>query len=256
MTAPPPLAELTHVRHVFCGRQGGVSRGIYASLNCGYGSGDDKALVAENRARAARSAGLDPAGIVTAYQTHSIRVALVERPWAPEDAPKVDAMVTRTPGVALGVLSADCAPVLLADARARIVGAAHAGWRGALDGVIEATVVAMCEAGAERQRIAAAVGPCIGWASYEVGPDFRDRFLCADDGNARYFAISEGRPGHFRFDLEGYVAARLTLAGVRQAVASGSDTCAETERYFSYRRNTLAGETAYGRNISLIALEG
>ena len=148
MNAPAPLAEIDLVRHAFCGSIGGVSEGIYASLNCGFGSGDDPARVAENRTRAAAQAGVDPAGIVTAYQTHSIRVALVERPWPREESPKVDAMVTRAPGVALGILTADCAPVLFADAEARVVGAAHAGWRGAFDGVLEATIAAMCQQGA------------------------------------------------------------------------------------------------------------
>jgi YfiH family protein len=255
MTAPS-LAEISHIRHAFCGREGGVSEGIFASLNCGFGSGDDRARVAENRARAAARAGIDPAGVVTAFQTHSIRVELVARPWRPEDAPKVDAMVTRTPGIALGVLSADCAPILFADVEARVVGAAHAGWRGALDGVIEATIAALCAEGAAVERLAAAIGPCIGQDSYEVGPEFQARFLAADGNNARFFIPSPGRPGHLRFDLPGYVAMRLAAAGVRRVAPAAHDTCAEAAAYFSYRRNTLAGERTYGRNMSLIALEG
>ena len=256
MTQTAPLLEMDLVRHAFCGRAGGVSEGIFASLNCGFGSGDDPAKVMENRARAAALAGLDPAGIVTAFQTHSIRVALVERPWSRDEAPKVDAMVTRSPGLALGILSADCAPVLFADPEARVVGAAHAGWRGALDGVIEATIEAMREQGAAIERLAAAIGPCIAQPSYEVGPEFRTRFLAADAANDRCFAPAPARPGHFHFDLSGYVAHRLAAAGIRQIMQSRRDTCAEAEAFFSYRRNTLQGEKGYGRNISMIALEG
>jgi YfiH family protein len=256
LTQPAPLAQIDHVRHAFCGRQGGVSEGIFASLNCGFGSGDDPAKVAENRARAGARAGVDPKGIVTAFQTHSVRVALVEQPWMREEAPKVDAMVTRKPGIALGILSADCAPVLFADPTARVIGAAHAGWRGAFDGVIEATIAAMCEQGAEVERLSAAIGPCIAQPSYEVGPEFRQRLHDADAGNERFFRPSAARPGHFHFDLPGYVAHRLSAAGIRQIAESGHDTCAEAETFFSYRRNTLQGQKGYGRNISLIALEG
>jgi polyphenol oxidase len=253
VTQPAPLDEIDLVRHAFCGSRGGVSEGIFASLNCGFGSGDDPAKVAENRARAAAQAGVDPAGVVTAFQTHSIRVALVERPWVREEAPKVDAMVTRRPGVALGILSADCAPVLLADPEARVVGAAHAGWRGALEGVIEATIAAMCRQGAAVARLSAAVGPCIAQPSYEVGPEFRERFRTADAANDCFFRPA-ARAGHFHFDLPGYVAHRLAAAGIRQIAESGHDTCAETEAFFSYRRNALQGHKGYGRNISLIAL--
>jgi polyphenol oxidase len=256
MTVVFPLAEIDRLRHGFFGRGGGVSEGLFASLNCGFGSGDDPARVAENRARAAARTGIDPAGLVTAYQTHSIRVALVEQPWSREAAPQVDAMVTRSPGIALGILTADCAPVLLADPAAGVIGAAHAGWRGAFEGVLEATIEAMQRQGAERHRISAAIGPCIAQASYEVGPEFHERFLAADAGNARFFRPSPGRAGHFRFDLPGYVGARLADAGIRHIEQSGHDTCAEAEEYFSYRRSTLNGEPDYGRNISLIALEG
>jgi polyphenol oxidase len=193
--------------------------------------------------------------LVTAYQVHSQRVALVEQPWARGAAPQVDAMVTAKPGIALGILHADCAPVLFADAEARVVGAAHAGWRGALDGVLEATLAEMQRHGADLSRIAAVIGPCIGQASYEVGPEFRERFLAAGAGNAEFFISSPKRAQHFQFDLEGYAAARLSLAGVRQVEPLGRDTCGESEVFFSYRRRPLDGGKDYGRNISLIALE-
>ncbi|HEY2416893.1 MAG TPA: polyphenol oxidase family protein, partial [Steroidobacteraceae bacterium] len=180
------LRGLPGIRHGFFGRAGGVSEGIYASLNCGFGSGDDGERVAENRARAMRSNDLDPARLVTAWQTHSKRVAIVDRPWARGDTPQVDAMVTRVPGIGLGVLHADCAPVLFADAQARVVGAAHAGWRGAFDGVLEETLSEMQRQGAVLSRISAAIGPCIGQASYEVGPEFRERFIEADAAQARF----------------------------------------------------------------------
>jgi polyphenol oxidase len=250
-----PLARLPGIRHGFFGRQGGVSRGLYASLNCGFGSGDDAALVAENRKRVAATAGLDPASLVTAYQTHSIRVAVVERPWRREEAPEVDAMVTATPGVALGILTADCAPVLFADSEAGIAGAAHAGWRGALDGVLEATLAEMIRLGADRARIAAAIGPCIAQASYEIGPEFCARFLSGTQANARFFRPSESRPGHFHFDLPGYVADRLRRAGIAGIAATGGDSCGQADDFFSYRRATLEGGKDYGRNLSIIALE-
>ena len=250
-----PLARLAGVRHGFFGRQGGVSEGLYASLNCGFGSGDDPGLVAENRKRALATAELEPMSLVTAYQIHSSTVAVVERPWRREDAPKVDAMVTGAKGVTLGILTADCAPVLFADAEVGIAAAAHAGWRGALEGVLEATIEAMLALGAARERIAAAVGPCIAQESYEVGPEFRARFLAADTGNDRWFRASEARPGHFQFDLPGYVAARLAKAGLGQVATTGGDSCAEPARFFSYRRATLEGGKDYGRNLSIIALE-
>ncbi|MEA2779714.1 MAG: purine-nucleoside/S-methyl-5-thioadenosine phosphorylase / adenosine deaminase [Rhodospirillaceae bacterium] len=249
------LAQSPRIRHGFFGRTGGVSEGIYASLNCGFGSGDDPDRVAENRARAARHAAVDPASLVTVYQTHSPQVCLVERPWQRDAAPKVDAMVTTRPGIALGILTADCAPVLFADAEAGVVGAAHAGWRGAFDGVIEATVTEMGRQGADPARIAASIGPCIAQTSYEVGPEFRARFVAADDANARFFVASAQRPAHFQFDLPGYVAQRLLRAGVARIERIGRDTCAEADAFFSYRRNTLEARKAYGRNLSLISLE-
>ena len=251
-----PIAELAGVRHGFFGRRGGVSDGLYASLNCGFGSGDDPARVAENRTRAVVAAGLDPAGLVTAHQTHSILVAKVERPWRREDSPKVDAMVTAAKGVTLGILTADCAPVLFADSQARVVGAAHAGWRGALDGVIEATVAEIIRLGARPADIRAAVGPCIAQESYEVGPEFQERFLAVASANARFFRPSANRRGHFHFDLPGYVADRLSRAGIGLATATGGDSCGQRDEFFSYRRITLEGGRDYGRNLSIIALEG
>jgi YfiH family protein len=249
------LGGLAGLSHGFFGRAGGVSEGIYASLNCGFGSGDTAERVAENRARAMKAAGLNTSNLVTAYQTHSRRVAVVERPWARGDAPEVDAMVTTRPGIALGILHADCAPVLFADCEARVVGAAHAGWRGALEGVLEETLAEMQRQGARLSRIAAAVGPCIGQASYEVGPEFQQRFLAAETGSEKFFVASTTRPGHFHFDLEGYAAERLNRAGVRAVERLGRDTCAQSETFFSYRRRILDGGKDYGRNLSLIALE-
>ena len=243
------------VRHGFFGRHGGVSEGIYTSLNCGYGSGDEAVRVSENRARAMGEVALDPGNLVTAYQTHSRRVAVVERPWAPADAPEVDAMVTKCRGIALGILHADCAPVLFADAEAAVVGAAHAGWRGALEGVLESTLEALQRQGAQPARIAAAIGPCIGQASYEVGPEFRARFIAAEEGNAKFFRAAPARERHFQFDLEGYVEYRLVRAGVRRIERLRRDTCAESQDFFSYRRSVLDGGRDYGRNLSLIALE-
>jgi len=241
------------IRHGFFTRAGGVSEGLFASLNCGLGSGDDQEKVLENRRRAA--AALDRAAdeLVTCYQIHSPEVVAVDRPWRRVDRPRADAMVTRTPGVALGILTADCAPVLLADAGARVIGAAHAGWRGALSGVLDATVAAMTRLGATPRRIAAAIGPCIAQPSYEVGPEFPAQFLAEDAGNAAFF-LPAARTGHFHFDLPGYVARRLAQLGVARVARTGGDTAAEPERFFSYRRSCLNKERDYGREMSAIAL--
>jgi len=241
------------VAHAFFTRAGGVSEGLYAALNCGYGSGDRRDHVAENRARAARRLGVADDALVTGHQVHGIDVAVVAAPWATGAGPKVDAMVTDRPGIALGILTADCAPVLFADPQARVIGAAHAGWRGALAGVIEATVATMERLGAARARIRAAVGPCIAQQSYEVGPEFPAPFLAADAANRAFFA--EGRrAGRFQFDLAGYVGRRLDRLGLAAVAVSGADTCAEPDRFFSYRRTCLAGERDYGRLVSAIAL--
>lgn len=249
------LSELSAIRHAFFTRDGGVSGGIYASNNCGLGSSDDPAAVAENRARCAARLGLAADRLATVYQVHSPDVAVVEAPFPRERAPKADAMVTRTPGLALGILTADCAPVMLADAEAGVIGAAHAGWKGAFGGVLENTVAAMAALGARPGRIVAAIGPCIAQASYEVGPEFPGRLTGRDPRDADLFAPSR-REGHFMFDLPGYVARRLASAGVGSVARAPHDTCAEEDSFFSYRRATLRGEPDYGRGLSAIALAG
>jgi YfiH family protein len=247
------LARNREIVHGFFTREGGVSRGIYASLNCGFGSADAPEAVAENRARAMAGMGLEAKALVTIYQIHSSRVTTVTRPWLPADAPEGDAMVTKVGGIALGILAADCVPVLFADAEAKVIGAAHAGWRGALDGVLEATLAAMEALGAARSRISAAIGPSIGRDAYEVGAEFEQRFRDADRANARFFTPSK-QPGHFQFDLQGFAAARLKNASVGTIDLLGLCTYAEPRRFFSYRRATHRGEKDYGRNLSAIAL--
>ncbi len=241
------------VRHGFFTREGGVSRGIYSSLNCGLGSADSPERVALNRARALAMLGLDGAPLCTAHQVHGTEVGVVVEPWPPERRPKVDAMVTSRSGIALGILTADCAPVLMADAEARVIGAAHAGWRGALAGVLEAAVEAMVELGARRERIAAAVGPAIGQPSYQVGPEFPGLFLAADGAAKRFFSAAD--EGRYLFDLAGYVAERLRAAGLGPCEQLAHDTVAEDDLFFSYRRSLLRGEDDYGRTLSAIALE-
>jgi hypothetical protein len=247
------LSAVAGVRHGFFTRQGGVSQGVYASRNCGFGSGDEAALVAENRARAMADIGLADGALVTAYQCHGTRCITVSEPWATGEAPEADAMVSDRPGVALGVLTADCAPVLLADRRNRVIGAAHAGWRGALAGVVEAAMAGMAALGARPADTVAAVGPCIGQASYEVGPEFHEAFAAADPANAGYFAPSV-RNRHHMFDLAAYTAARLATLGLASVEVLGLDTCADGERFFSYRRACHEGEADYGRLISVVAL--
>lgn len=241
---------LDGVAHGFLGRKGGVSTGMTAGLNVGTGSADDPAAIAENR-RLAGDAVLPGARLATVYQVHSADCVMAEA-WDLPDRPRADALVTDRPGLLLGILTADCAPVLLADADAGIVGAAHAGWKGAIGGVTDATVSAMEKLGARRDRIAAAIGPCIARTSYEVDEDFARRFEAADPANERFFA--SGRPGHFQFDLEAYVAARLAAAGVTRIETLGLDTYADEARFFSFRRATHRGEPDYGRQISLIGL--
>jgi polyphenol oxidase len=241
------------IRHAFFTRDGGVSEGIFASLNCGLGSGDDKDKVLENRRRAAAALDRATDELVTCYQVHSPQVAIVDRPWRREDRPRADAMVTRMAGIALGILTADCVPVLFADAEARIIGAAHAGWRGAVSGVLEATVTAMTNLGAAPKRIAATIGPCIAQPSYEVGPEFPAPFLAEDAANAAFF-VAAARAGHFLFDLPGYVARRLGRLGLKRIARTGGDTAAEPDRFFSYRRSCLEKEPDYGREISAITL--
>ncbi len=234
--------------HGFLGRRGGVSEGVVAGLNVGHGAGDDAEAVAENRRRAV-AAVLPGAALTTVYQVHSADAVTVVRPWPQAERPRADAMATDRPGVLLGIVTADCAPVLLADAAAGVVGAAHAGWRGAHGGVIEAVVGEMVGLGALRERIVAAVGPAIAQPSYEVDDAFRARFSEADEP---FFA--RGRSGRWQFDLEGYAAARLARAGVEKVERLGLDTYPDTARFYSYRRATHRGEANYGRQISLIGL--
>jgi len=248
------LNDTASVRHGFFSRNGGVSEGLFASLNCGYGSGDAPEHVAENRRRAMARIDLDEARLVTAYQVHSPDVVEVKEPWRREDAPRADAMVTRARGVALGILTADCVPVLLADPEAEVIGAAHAGWKGALTGVLEATVSAMTALGARPAAIQAGIGPAISQRSYEVGPEFPQPFLEQDDRNADFFCPGK-RAGHFHFDLKGYVARRLAGAGLTTIQTLPCDTCAEDGRFFSYRRACLRQEPDYGRGLSAIYLE-
>jgi YfiH family protein len=247
------LGKLAHIRHGFFTRSGGVSQGVYATLNGGVGSSDAPDKVAENRARMAAALGVAPERLLTAYQIHSPDVVVVDRPWTADKRPRADAIVTRTPRLAIGVSTADCGPLLLADAEAGVIGAAHAGWRGALTGVIEAAVAAMEELGAERARVVAALGPTIRQPNYEVGPEFVARFLAADAGNARYFEASP-REGHAMFDLAGYIAARVQRAGIGTFEDLALCTFAEPERFFSYRRTTKQSEPDYGRHINAIAL--
>ena len=253
MLQAPSLARLAPIRHAFFTRSGGVSQGVYASLNGGVGSDDRPAAVAENRTRMAAALGVGPDRLLTPYQIHSPEVAVVEEPWTEETRPRADALVTRTPGLAVGVSTADCGPLLFADAQAGVIGAAHAGWRGAFGGVIEATLDAMESLGADRRHIAVALGPTIGQANYEVGPEFVARFLDADEANARFFEPSD-RAGHAMFDLPGYIASRVEAAGAGSFENLGLCTYAEPERFYSYRRKTLLGEPDYGRHVNAIAL--
>lgn len=249
------LSALPGVRHAFFTRAGGVSGGVYASLNTGRGSRDDPAAVEENRRRCAGWFGRPANALHVAYQIHSAEALTVATPWGGEERPRGDAVATRTPGVVCGALSADCAPVLLVDPWARVVAAAHAGWRGAVGGIVQAAVEAMVVQGADPARIVAAVGPCIGQASYEVGEDFRAAVLAAAPEADPLFT-PEHAPGKRRFDLPGFVLDRLRRAGVTQAQALGRDTCAEGELFFSNRRAVLAGEADYGRLLSAVALDG
>jgi YfiH family protein len=242
-----------HIRHGFFSARGGASEGHYSSLNCGLGSKDDPARVRENRRRVADSLMVEPASLITAHQVHSPTAIVVETPWPHDERPQVDAIVTGTPGIAIGVLTADCAPILLADPVARVIGAAHAGWRGAISGVIDDTIAKMTAIGAARGRIRAAVGPCISAAIYEVGDDFRDRFLADDPGSDRFFARPDGalKP---HFDLPAYVVDRLHRAGVKNTGHIDHCTYLLTERYFSFRRSQRQGEADYGRQISAIVI--
>lgn len=248
-----PLEVVPHIRHGFFTREGGVSKGIYASLNCGLGSNDDPDCVLENRARVAQELSVAPEKLLNLYQVHSPDVVEVDAPWETEARPKADALVTREPNIGLGILTADCAPVLFADAQARVIGAAHAGWKGAFHGVLEATLDKMEEIGAHREHITAAIGPCISRDAYEVGPEFRQTFVDATIDNEVWFTPS-AKDGHFMFDLPAYVRLRLERANVGAVVSLGLCTYQDEKRFFSYRRTTHRGEPGYGRQISAIML--
>ncbi|MGW8201182.1 peptidoglycan editing factor PgeF [Sphingomonas bisphenolicum] len=244
---------LEAVPHGFAGRRGGVSTGVHAGLNVGLGSADDRDAVLRNR-DLARDALLPGATLVTVRQVHSPDVVTVTAPIAEGERPGADALVTDRPGLVLGILTADCVPVLFADATAGVVGAAHAGWKGAIGGVTDRTIDAMVALGADPARIACAIGPCIGRVSYEVGDDFAVRFAQEDAANERFF--TPGRAGHCQFDIAAYVAARLAGAGVARIAMLDEDTYSQPDRFYSYRRSCHRGESDYGRQISMIALPG
>jgi polyphenol oxidase len=241
------------IRHAFFTRQGGVSEGLFASLNCGFGSRDDPRRVEDNRAIAAVHLGLTAERLVSCHQVHGTTAITVERPWRREDNPRADGMVTSVPGIALGVLAADCAPVLFADPEARVIGAAHGGWRGALSGVMEATVTAMTALGARADRICAGIGPCIAQPSYEVGPEFQARFAAEDPSSGGFFRTAP-KSGHFLFDLPGYIGHRLSRLGLAAVERAPYDTAAEEGLFFSYRRACRRGEPDYGRGLAAIAV--
>jgi polyphenol oxidase len=244
---------LTGIRHAFFTRAGGVSSGLYATLNGGVGSQDDAGKVVENRARMAAALAVEPQRLLTAYQTHSPKVVVAEAPWTTENRPQADAIVTRMRALAIGVTTADCGPVLFADPAAGVIGAAHAGWRGALTGVIEATVAAMERLGAAPGQIRAAIGPMIRQSNYEVGPDLVARFRAEDAAASRFFAPAR-RDGHAMFDLAGYIAVRLKRAGITAVEDVALCTYADPEQFFSYRRTTHRAEADYGRHVNAIAL--
>lgn len=251
--APPhwTAANLSGVRHAFFGRQGGVSTGIYASLNAGTGSNDDPAASQENRRRIAAAFNAQPDHLLGVHQVHSPTAVFVTSPWT-SDRPHADALVTTKPGLVISVLTADCAPVLLADEKAGVIGAAHAGWKGAISGVLESAIALMQQHGAARERIKAAVGPCIHQNSYEVGPEFAERFAEADPANVRFFA--PGRDGKVQFNLPAFCAAQLASAGVSQIEILPHDTYAAADTLFSHRRSVHEKAGDYGRNCAAIAL--
>jgi YfiH family protein len=246
---------LPGIKHAFFTSEGGVSTGHYASLNGGIGSDDKAAHVAENRARMAAAVGVEPSRFLTLYQIHSPHVVVAEAPWTLEARPHADGIVTRVPGLAVGVSTADCGPVLFAEPQARVVGAAHAGWRGALSGVVEATITAMERLGAARERIRAALGPMIRQPNYEVGSDLMDRYAAEDPSSSAFF-VPASRPDHALFDLPGYIAERLHRAGIRHVGDVGLCTYADPSLFFSYRRATHRAESDYGRHVNAIALTG
>lgn len=248
------LQDIPWVSHGFFTRQGGASGGIFSSLNCGLASNDKMNDVTANRNAVAKILGLMPGNIATPYQVHSATAVMATAPWKMEEMPKADAVVTDRPGLGIGVLTADCAPVMFASRRDKIIGIAHAGWKGAIFGVLEATVAAMKEMGAKPEDITVAIGPCIGAASYEVSDDFKPPFLAQDESNIKFFGEAT-RPGHLMFDLPGYVTDRLQRCGIGMIVDTRQDTLANEACYFSYRRTCQRGEKDYGRQISVIAIK-
>jgi YfiH family protein len=248
----PQLSSIPIISHGFFTRNGGVSEGIYASLNCGYGSGDAAEKVSENRRRVAEAIGAD--GLCTVHQIHSNKSVIVNEPLEHKSAPQADALVTNKSGVALGVLTADCLPVLFADGKNGVIAAAHSGWKGAISGVLENTIMQMCALGAEITHINATIGPAIARESYEVGTEFIERFISQHKDNERFFAKSEN-PGHYMFNLSGYASNRLMEAGLSRINIIAQDTYFNDNEFFSYRRSCKRGEPVYGRQISVIMLK-
>ena len=248
------LGQIAGLSHGFFTREGGYSQGIYTSRNCGLGSGDDPAAVRRNRRSVAEALGTEPGNLLSVYQVHGNTVIEATEPWDGNARPKADGIVTRRPGLAIAILTADCAPVLMADTTVGIVGVAHAGWKGAIGRVLESTIDEMERLGGHRRHIVAAIGPTIGHAAYEVGQEFHDRFLTSEPGNARFFIASD-RPGHYRFDLQAYCAYRLEALGLQQIDVIRACTYSEEQRFFSYRRATHRRESDYGRQISAVMLE-
>jgi len=255
MLQAPSLGRIEGIRHGFFTRDGGVSEGIYASLNGGVGSKDDAQSVSENRARMARALDVAPDRFIGCYQIHSPEVVTADRPWTHADRPKADAIVTKVADLAIGVSTADCGPLLFVDDRARVIGAAHAGWRGAFTGVIEATLTAMEKLGADRSQITVALGPLIRQQNYEVGQSFVDEFLRSDESHARFFKPAS-RDGHAMFDLPAFVAERVRQAGVGAFEDLQLCTYADEQRFYSYRRSVHRAEPDYGRHINAIVLKG
>ncbi len=247
------LAGCSGIRHAFFTREGGVSDGIYASLNGGVGSRDESSYVAENRARMAQYLDVSPDRFLSAYQIHSPDVVVAAAPWANDARPRADAIVTKTPGIAIGVSTADCGPLLFADDTAQVIGAAHAGWRGAFTGVIENTIEAMEKLGADRARIKASLGPLIRQSNYEVSQDFVEQFVRENESHSRFF-VPAARTGHAMFDLPGFIAARLDKSGIGLFEDVGLCTYADPNRFYSYRRSTHRAEPDYGRHINAIVL--
>jgi len=253
MVEAQEFSKLPHIRHGFFGRKGGASKGIYASLNCGLGSGDNRQLVLNNRADVALRLNLAPDRLITAYQHHSSEIITVTKPWRHADAPKADGMVCKLSNIGLGLLTADCAPVLFADNTAGVIGAAHAGWRGAVSGVTDNIITAMENLGAQRSSIVAVIGPAISQNAYEVGPEFITAFVEQDAENRQFF-VPSARNKHYMFDLPEYLMQRLQRVGLAAVSCLKTCTYAREKQFFSYRRATHKGEKDYGRQISVIAL--